>query len=222
MSAIVGLDLSLTSAGIAVLETAPPYVREQGDCCPALLTNVGEAGKKTDSWVQRNRRIRTQTRAIARVLEPYTIMLAVLEAPVYGPHTPGSTSGSGDAYDRAGLWHGIIGWLDYRGVPMAFIPPANGHQFVTGRARPTLPDGRPDRKKITIVWETHKWWPHGPRTEAGMPRIPEVSNGDQADALGLAVMGTMHEGFKPPFRPAARHINNVATSVWPTPGRRPL
>lgn len=220
-TAIVGLDLSLTSAGVAVLETMPPYILEPGQCAPALLTNVGAAGKKTDGWTQRNRRVRTQTREVTKLLAGFDIMLAVLESPVYGPNTPGSTSGPGDAYDRAGLWHGVLAWLDFRNIPMAFITPGNGHSFVTGKGRLLLPDGQPDRKKQTVIWETRKWWPHNQHPPQVKP-WPPVLNGDQGDALGLAVMGAMHEGFELPFRPERRHYHNVATCTWPTPGKRPL
>lgn len=220
MSAVCGLDLSLVSTGVAVLETAPPYVREYGECVPALLRSVGEAGKKTDSYVQRNRRIRTQTRAITALLADFQIMLAVIESPVYS-QPGGSAKLYGNPVDTGTLFHSIIAWLDVRNVPIAFIPPTTGHQFVTGKGLLRLPNGEPDRKKQTVIDETRKWWPAGRRDVTGQPPIPRVHNGDEGDALGLAVMGALHEGLTLPFRPGARHYNAIAKCVWPTPGRRP-
>lgn len=187
--AIVGLDLSLTSAGIAVL-----LPTSGGTVHPVLLRCVGEVGKKTDSYAQRSRRVRAQCRAVLELLtDPTPIALAVVEGPVYGQKTLPSY------FDRAGLFHGVYGALDARGIPVAVIPPNTGHTFVTGRAKPL------DDKKSDIVEEARRWWPAGPR----------VHNSDEADALGLALMGAMQLGHTPPFKARARHYNAIYSATWP-------
>jgi len=188
---IVGLDLSLTSTGIAVLTPCANGVR------PIRLRSVGEDGRRDDDYQRRSRRVRAQASAVLRTVMDATdgghIALVVLEGPIYaGKLLP-------SYFDRAGLFHGVYGAFDARDVPIAVIPNNTGHQFVTGRARPA------DSKKSDIVEEAAKWWPNGPR----------VHNSDEADALGLAVMGAMHLGHKPPFWPRARHYNAIASASWP-------
>lgn len=203
--AVVGLDLSLTSTGVAVLSA------QGAELYPLLLRCVGEDGKRTDTYQQRSRRVRAQCRAIdlcigtavPEYLRPgaagHHVALAVVEGPIYaGKLLP-------SYFDRAGLFHGVFGSLDARGVPIAVIPSTTGHQFVTGRGHPV------DDRKSDIIAEVAKWWPQGPR----------IHNGDQADALGLALMGAMQLGHKPPFRPRARHYNALATATWPVGPQTP-
>jgi Holliday junction resolvasome RuvABC endonuclease subunit len=195
MSYIVGLDLSLTSTGIAVLSNLPPAVKMCGDVAPAVLRSVGEDGKRADSYRTRSRRVRRQCTAIMRILDGYLdgyVTLAVIEGPVYAGKVLPSY------FDRAGLFHGIYGALDARGIPIAVVSPTTGHQFVTGK-------GHADKSDIVV--EASKWWPE-----------VFVHNDDEADALGYAAMGAMHAGLKLPFRPRARHYNAVATVDWPKVG----
>src|SRR5689334_15548923 len=181
MSYVVGLDLSLTSAGIVVVGEI------DGVAAPILMRCIGEAGKKTDTYAQRSRRIRTQCRAIVECLaavernENCAPALAVIEGPLYGVKTLPSY------FDRAGLFHGVFGALDARRVPIAVVPPTTGHQFSTGVAH---------ADKKLIVANVSRWWP-GVR----------IANDDIADAAALALMGAMHLGVRTPFRPGARHHN---------------
>lgn len=199
MTHIVGLDLSLTSAGIAVLSTDSP-ARGSAGCYPTLLRCVGEAGRKDDDYRTRSRRIRRQTRAVVDTIEnavtghgtkafPSTITLAVIEGPIYGMQMLGAY------FDRAALFHGVYGALDARNIPIAVIPPTTGHQFTTGVAH---------ADKKLIVAEVSKWWPD-----------VRIANDDIADALGYALMGAMRLGLRPPFRAGARHHNAIASASWP-------
>lgn len=192
MSYIVGLDLSLTSTGIAALATYPSAaVRAPGDIAPILLRSVGEDGKKADSYQVRSRRVRRQCAAIMRILDGYLLdtALVVIEGPIYaGKMLP-------SYFDRAILFGGVFGALDARGIPIAVVPSTTGHQFVTGKGH---------AQKADIVAEVRKWWP-----------VVRVNNDDEADALGYAVMGAMHLGLALPFRPWTRHHNAVHTVTWP-------
>jgi Holliday junction resolvasome RuvABC endonuclease subunit len=199
MSYIVGLDLSLTSSGIAILSDCLPTAQavpahQQGyDVAPAVLRSVGEDGKRADSYRTRSRRVRRQCAAIMRILDPYLgTVLALVEGPIYAGKVLPSY------FDRAGLFHGVFGALDARGIPIAVVSPTTGHQFVTGK-------GHADKSDIVV--EASKWWPD-----------VFVHNDDEADALGYAAMGAMHVGLKLPFRPRARHYNAVATVDWPKVG----
>lgn len=195
MSHIVGLDLSLTSAGVAVLSTviSTRYAEKGHQLEPVLLRCYGEDGSENATYQQRSRRVRRQIGGLRTVLKGFDIALAVIEGPIYaGKILP-------SYFDRAGLFHGVYGFLDAWNIPIAVIPNNTGHQFVTGRGRPV------DKAKTDVVEETRKWWPGGPR----------VHNSDEGDALGLALMGAMHLGFKPPFRPGARHYHAIACAEWP-------
>lgn len=193
MSHIVGLDLSLTSTGIAALSTSPPAVKVCGDVAPVLLRSVGEDGRRDDSYQVRSRRVRRQCAAIMRTLDDADILgdiaLAVIEGPIYaGKMLP-------SYFDRAILFGGVFGALDAAGVPIVVVPSTTGHQFVTGKGH---------AQKADIVAEVKTWWPE-----------LRVHNDDEADALGYAVMGAMHLGFNLPFRPWTRHHNAVHTVCWP-------
>lgn len=195
MALIVGLDLSLVRTGIAVLSTLPPAVKVCGDVAPVLLRSVGEDGTRADSYQVRSRRVRRQCTAVMGILGKLgdDIVLAVVEGPIYGMKVLPSY------FDRAGLWHGVYGALDAARIPVAVVSPTTSHQFMTGRAH---------AEKAALVEETSTWWPQ--------PRGPlRVDNHDEADALGLAVMGAMHLRMTLPFRPRRRHHNAVHAVEWP-------
>lgn len=86
---VVGLDLSLTSTGIAV----------NGSGIAAWCGTIGSTGRDNEPWPVRYRRLCDLTH---RILAPIPEgALVVLEAPAYSRNT-------GKAHDRAGLW-----WMVY-------------------------------------------------------------------------------------------------------------
>ncbi|ABW88462.1 RuvC-like resolvase [Mycobacterium phage Hail] len=195
MTTVVGLDLSLTSAGIAVVSDDRQADR-MGVAWPWHLRCCGETGSKDDDYRRRSRRVRRQSAAVMRLLEPAGhIDLAVIEGPIYGGNFMPSY------FDRAALFHAVYGALDSRKVPIAVISPTAGHVFTTGKG--SLPKD-PKRLKGLIL----------DSVRALVPDV-HVANDDIADALGLAFMGAMSLGVRMPFRPLRRHHEQVHTTTWP-------
>jgi Holliday junction resolvasome RuvABC endonuclease subunit len=190
MTTIAGIDLSLVSAGVAVVTDAT------GAACPTVLTSCGRTGREGETYKQRSRRVRKQVFDLMKLLDPAgKLDMAVIEGPIYG----GTFTGS--YFDRAGLFHGVYGALDSRNVPIAVIPPTTGHIFTTGKG--SLPKD-PRAFKPLILESVQKLLPD--RT---------IANDDQADALGLAWMGAMSLGIKMPFRAQRWQYEAVHTAVWP-------
>jgi hypothetical protein len=201
MTAVAGLDLSLTSSGVTVLTDdltrinykLPTEHPRPGCVYPTVLRNVGIEGHDTDGWRERSRRIRAVSRGVTNILNAQLPLdLGVIEAMLPVTKTFYSYG------DRWALWHAVYGWFDAKGIPIAVIHNQHGHQFVTGL-------GRVSEDKHEVIDATAKWWP-------GTVRVP---NHDLGDALGLAMMGVMHLGGTPPFRPGARHYNAVHSCEWP-------
>lgn len=195
MTTVVGLDLSLTSAGIAGLTTNTEA--RPGILWPAVLECVGRDGHKGEDYRRRNRRVRAQTGKVIAALDRLgPIDLVAIEGPIYAGNVKPSY------FDRAALFHFVYGALDARNIPIAVIPPTTGHVFTTGVG--SLPKD-PKRLKALIVESMR----------ATVPDIRLGANDDLADALGLAFMAGMARGAKLPFLPRQRHYNAVYTATWP-------
>jgi hypothetical protein len=199
MSIVVGLDLSLTNAGIAVLT----------DGRPTLLTSVGHE-REGKSHAHRSRRIVSQSRAImdalglavapvqtAGELIPHDwrkIDLAVIEDQLeHGPMLP-------SALDRSALWWGVYSALLAKRIPIAVMNPTTLKAWTTGKTRSPI-KGEAKRQMLA---EVKTWW----------PSIP-VRNDDIGDALALAAMGAFHLGEPMPFEIKDRHRNNMEQVSWP-------
>jgi len=112
---VVGLDLSLTSTGIAVYP--------QGKPAPWVGT-IGSAGKKGDPWATRYRRLDNLAGRIIDAVPENA--LVVMEAPSYGSVT-------GSQHDRSGLW-----WMVYdllAGTTRTVLPvePTVRAKYATGK-----------------------------------------------------------------------------------------
>lgn len=203
MTTVVGLDLSLVRAGIAAIDT-----RRHGHdsiAWPWYLRSCGRDGHKGEDWRKRSRRVRKQTADVLALLEPIGRPdLVVLEGPIYAGTIKPSY------FDRAALFHGVLGRLDARDIPFAVVSPTTGHLFTTGKG--SLPND-PDRLKVLIL-------------ESVQAMVPDVhiANHDIADALGLAFMGGMSLGLQMPFRPHRWQYEAVYTPAWPhgAPIQRPV
>lgn len=120
MTAVVGIDPSLASAGVAIIE------RDRfGQILPPRLHTLGHKGHADATWPERSRRIVRQARSILDAV-PTTTVLAVIEGPAYGVQTPG-------VWDRAAVWWGVYSGLLGRAVPVAVCAPATRAQWATGK-----------------------------------------------------------------------------------------
>lgn len=202
---VVGLDLSLTRAGVAIVSRDPA----DGSFWPSLLDHVGETGWKDATWDERCDRLVRQLTAVVGIIDAARrggadIRLGVIEGPSYGhARMPGY-------YDRAGLWWPVYAALRKRGIAVAVVTPDHRAKFICG-VKP--PSG--DAGKRLVLDETRARWT-GSRLEAVVPDPARlIANHDQADALGLAEMGVLGAKWSVPWQVRRRHVENVALTPWP-------
>lgn len=111
---VVGLDLSLTSTGIAV----------HGAGIPDWAGTIKSKGAKTDTWEMRRKRL---DGIVSRVIPPIPQgALVAMEAPSYG-----STTGS--AHDRSGLWWMVFDVLTVQGYAVIPVAPTVRAKYATGK-----------------------------------------------------------------------------------------
>lgn len=114
----VGIDLSLTSTGIARIESDDPI--------PWLAT-VTSNGTHDATLLERAERIEELTERIVHVVTNDGLpSLVVVEGPSYGQHRQ-----SGQ-HDRAGLWWSVASALTRRGVALVEVAPAARMKYATG------------------------------------------------------------------------------------------
>lgn len=114
---VVGVDLSMTSSGIAVLSTG-----ESG----AAVHRVVSKGFADATLSQRSDRLvalRDQVVDLAAGAH-----LVVIEGPAFS--VPGAMAG---VYDRAGLWWLVVSRLLGAGLAVAVVPPANRAKYACGK-----------------------------------------------------------------------------------------
>jgi Holliday junction resolvasome RuvABC endonuclease subunit len=108
---IIGIDLSLTSTGIAT---------------PAGVDLIKSAGGKNDTLQQRSARLgRIRNRLLDRCK---TADLVVIEGPAYN-------SRDGHAHDRSGLWWMVVRGLHVNRIPVAVVVPSQLQKYATGKGR---------------------------------------------------------------------------------------
>lgn len=189
MATVVGIDPSLSSAGIAVLvDGRPRLLRAVGS--PAIPGLAGHYPERSD-------RIGRQCRQILTTIDTWTEHtgnhwpeLAVIEGQAYGANMP-STS------ERSGLWWRLYASLRGRGVPIAVIAPKTRALWATGHG---------DADKPAVLTAARSWWPWA----AG-----HIRNHDIADAAALALAGALHCGDPMPFPLKPQHHNRLKAAQWP-------
>ncbi len=134
---VAGIDPSLTSAGIAILENGQP----------THVDHHGFPGHNGASYQQRSRRIRHQAWNVTRDIIRAQVQLAVIEEHPYAVRV------SGSEFDRSGLWHGIFGALDHANIPIVVMPNSTAKKWITGRGNAT---------KADIIAAVESWWPDTP------------------------------------------------------------
>lgn len=135
---ILGLDPSITSTGLAILDGATPVYRY----------HWGIDGHLTDGTLRRNRNLRMVVRHIGDVLAGLEFDVAAIEGRAHGARY-------GNPGEREALRQSLISLLDggrrdIRKVPMAFVNPKTRARWATG-------DGNADKK--AILAEVRSWWP---------------------------------------------------------------
>lgn len=199
MSLVVGVDPSLTSAGVAILRdgqlvhTASPGFTDKGG---------GYSGK---SWQLRNRRVRYQTRLIHEAAMSHGRPdLVVMEEHPY------SAEAFGSEFDRSFLWGKIYEAFDWPEIPIVVINNQTLKMWVTGKGATRDPSlskyQRQKQNKQRMVDTIKPWWPDWKFAD-GDSRI------DECEAVALAAIGAHHLGDPLPFETKPRHRLNKIT--WP-------
>jgi Holliday junction resolvasome RuvABC endonuclease subunit len=192
MSIVVGIDPSLTSTGIAVLN--------QG--IPRMLNSLGHKGSDADTWLMRSRRIVSQTRSViaAMYIQPdglgEPIDLVVMEGPSYG-------SQYGDQFDRAALWHGLFSALSAKRVPIAVVSPKTRAKWATGKDV----EGNGNSKKPEVLAAVRDEW---------ADVRAHIRNDDIADALTLAAMGALYLSEPLPIVAHKWRVKGLESVAWPS------
>ena len=117
MTAVVGVDLSLTSTGVCKIGG----MRE----APVVSTwRIQSYGEKGDTLAQRAARIVDITERVLRCVSDDDLIM--IEGPSVG-------SRHGHAHDRAGLWWWLVGTLDLHGFQVVEVSPSQVKKYATGR-----------------------------------------------------------------------------------------
>lgn len=171
MTTIVGLDPSLTAAGIAILNS--PQTASTPNA-PKLLS-VGAAGSHGDTLAQRSIRVGKQFERVMRSMPP-SVRLVVIEAL---PYTPPKNAGL--FQERCALFHRIVEFLALRKIPVIDVSVTTLKLFATGNGRADKPE---------VVAAMRELWPHA-----------RIRDDNQSDALALATIGAQHLGWHEPELP---------------------
>jgi Holliday junction resolvasome RuvABC endonuclease subunit len=163
---VVGIDLSLTSTGLA----------SAGD--EVKLARIRSAAPKTPRHPRTNKPLPPtleQRRERLGLLCAKILTFVMLEEPsLVCIEAPAYSSNVGSMHDRSGLWWLVVNGLFANGIPVAEITPTQRAKYATGK-------GTNDKDKVLA---------------AVIRRYPdiEVTGNDVADALALAAMGRRRLG----------------------------
>lgn len=176
--AAVGIDLSLTSTGLA-------SVNSRGEIDWDNVKTKGKRGDTLDTKVERMTRIMSDIRSFV-LSGPCD--LAVIEAPSYG-------SSFGNPHERGGLWWAVVSLLTAEGIPVATVSPQGRAKYATGSGR--------SQKDVVLAHAIHRYADivHGGRivnddvadaivlASMGARHLGFPVERDEMDETNLAAMG---------------------------------
>ncbi|MEE3066603.1 MAG: hypothetical protein VYA67_22120 [Actinomycetota bacterium] len=190
---VVGLDLSMTSAGIAILRNGRPV-------------HLGTEGVKggIKSWHHRRQRITDQA---ARVTDR---ILNTIGYPDYGAIEAPLTFGnehSADSYDRYTLAMTVSSILDSWGCPHQMVHNQTRARWATGKGDASTKDLTAKQRKARVTAAVRTTW---------KPWRAHILNDDIADALTLAEICARHVRDELHF-PIRRYQAETLTKLdWPS------
>ena len=167
--AIAGVDLSMTSTGLAVYAegvpwtiTAAPPVRLARIQSKPIQSGKDAKGKRTATWEDRRVRMADIVTRVSQVVPDGSLVF--LEAPSYG------STGTG-TFDRSGLWWWVFSELTALECLVVPVSPAQRMQYATGKG------GGADAGKDAVIAAVVRRYPWA-----------DVRGNDEADALVLMAM----------------------------------
>lgn len=177
MSTVVGIDPSLTAAGIAIVK----HPRAGSSPNKPTTLTLGVGGALTDTIGERGMRVGAQARRIWKALPP-SISLVVIEAmPLHPP--PGASW----YLERGALILQLAEALTRRRIPIALVGLKTLKLWATGSGK---------AEKLAVHEAMCELWPHADLWKAnGNP------DDNRSDALALATMGAQHLGWYEPELP---------------------
>lgn len=119
MTQIIGLDLSLTSTGVAVVNHSPTFGTT------AAVDSIQSKGKATATLTDRSTRLRGLVGKITD--HARNADLIVIEGPSFGQ------ARQGGQHDRAGLWWLTVARLTGLGLTVVEVAPATRAKYATGK-----------------------------------------------------------------------------------------
>lgn len=163
-TAVVGLDPSTTSSGVAVMhDSVDPFNPGR----KFTTYRVKSKPDKDSTWSQRHHRMQVITANIVAPIPKRS--LVVIEAPAYSSASPGT-------FDRYGLWWKIYDRLEDHECVILPVPPPVRCKYATGK-------GNAD--KDTVLAATVKRY-----TDLGI----DVDGNDIADAVNFLAIGARYLG----------------------------
>lgn len=111
---VVGIDLSLTSTGLAIIG--------DGVAVHRITSKGSKAASVVDTW----KRIDTIAEKVFGPTGRAAPSLVVIESPSYGSHT-------GSQHERGGLWWTVIGRIVSWRIPIATVSPQCRAKYATGK-----------------------------------------------------------------------------------------
>jgi crossover junction endodeoxyribonuclease RuvC len=168
VTTVIGVDLSLTSTALALVE----------DGVFTDFANITSKGTRNATYRDSLRRAQTIMEDVEDAVCQWRdnwrdIDLVVLEAPSLG-------SRFGSSHERAGLWWMVYELFDgsLRDGALVTVPPTSRAKYITG-------SGRGDKALVLSTARSNL---------AHHQDCPTVINDDVADALGLAALGSRNLG----------------------------
>lgn len=187
MTSVVGIDLSLTSTGVAVVNhkgaTAVQRVRSKA---PSTPRNAKTGKPEPATLEQRHERLQSIWRKVVQLAR--WAELVVVEQPAFSAQ-------GGQHHDRSGLWWDVVHELLNLGVPLVEVTPGAVKKYATGKGNA----GKDDVLAAVV------------RRYAA---VAEVGNNDEADALVLAAMGARHLGFPLEESLPTKHLEALEAVRW--------
>lgn len=182
---IIGIDPSLTSTGVAVIDGAA-ILHARTDRIESSPPKRAKGDKTRATLPERSARIAAITAAVMEWAPLGMTALALIEEPIHGV-----TGGS--VWDRAGLWWSIVTRLQRADVPVVQVNSTTRRIWATGSN---------SGSKSPVSVHMSMW-----------PDVDPGVSDDEWDALVFATMGAQHLGWFP--AELARHHDQLAKVVWP-------
>lgn len=184
---IVGLDISLTSTGVAIINTAGRIDVDTVKSKAPVTDRHPKTGKPlAASLWQRIDRLQSLTRQITATCEGAD--LVALEAPAVNSKT-------GHMHDRSGLWWLVLQALDQEGYNVAEVTPQGRMKYATGKGQAS--------KDAVLAAVVRRY------TEI------DVTGNDEADALVIAAMASRHLGHPIEDSLPQTHLAAMDGVHWP-------